>query len=260
MTEPEEVPGQEPWEETDLDRVEGETDDAAAAAVKTKRRWWPYGLVVLAAVVAGAGWLAWSARRQEAAVASLRDLGAQLHYADEMPFAALYPPMSWLSQWLGHDWGASLVQVNLGRSNVSDDDLACMEKLSGVKFLWLQQTAVTDRGVAHLSHCTRMEELYLANTNVTDEGLASLAGMTHMRFLSLSGCNITDKGLEHLRNMSNLTRLDMPETRVTPAGVAKLQKHVPGAKIVYSAGSGKGLHASWIDSTGTSQDQSIHAH
>ncbi|HEV3341154.1 MAG TPA: hypothetical protein VG125_12380 [Pirellulales bacterium] len=259
MSEPEEVPGQEAWEESDVDRVGSETDDTAGAAVKTKRRWWPYGLVALAAVVGGAGWFAWSARRQETAVALLRPLGAQLRYADEMPFAGLSPPWSWLNRWLGHDWAASLVQVNLGRSDVGDDDLACFEKLSGVRFIWLQQTGVSDKGLAHLSGCTSLEELYLSDTRVTDDGLASLVGMKHMRFLSLSGCEITDEGLQHLRGMSHLVRLDIPQTRVTPAGVAKLQKEIPGAKIVYTAGATKALHASWIDSTGGSQDQSINS-
>jgi hypothetical protein len=249
-----------PGEEAESNGIEGEPADVAGVKSKGKRRWWAYGLVVLAALVAGAGWLARSAQRQEEAVASLKTVGAQFKYDDEIPpFSGLWPPMSWLNRWLGHDWAASLVQVNLGRSRVNDDDLACFEKLSGVQFVWLQQTGVTNKGLAHLSGCTKLEELYLANTKVTDEGLAALAGMKHMRFLSLSGCEITDKGLDYLGGMRNLVRLDMPQTFVTPAGVAKLQKKIPGAKIVYTAGATKALHASWIDSTGSSQDQSINS-
>lgn len=247
MTQHDEVPGEE------LDDYDRDFEQVADGSGRPRRRLVSSGLVLLVAVVASAGWLAWSARRQAATAAQLTTLGAQVRYADELPFAKLYPPMSWLSQWLGHDWGAALVQVKLAGPKITDDDLACFEKLSDLRFVWLQQTAVGDRGLAHLKRCTNLEELYLAHTNVTDAGLAELANLKQLRFLSLGACPITDAGLEHLQGLNNLTRLDLPLTNVTPAGVANLQKHIPQTKIVFSARPANALHAA----NGGAKDQPI---
>ncbi|HVX13111.1 MAG TPA: hypothetical protein VHC22_18145 [Pirellulales bacterium] len=232
MTEGEGVP-EEVDEGTGATEGTGVTAETAAAG---KHPWVWYFVGGLLVIVAGAGWMAWTAVRQQQAVVSLKVIGAQLRYADELPFASLSPPMSWLNRWLGHDWAASLVQVNLGRSKVSDDDLQCLEKLPGLKFLWLQDTHVGNDGIAHLKSCLHIQELYLANTKVTDDGLASIAGLRKMKFLSLSGCHITDAGLIHLQGMTNLQRLDMPNTGVTPRGVAELQKSLPAVKITYASG------------------------
>src|SRR5206468_943094 len=65
--------------------------------------------------------------------------------------------------------------------------------------------------------------LVLENTEVTDAGLARLRGSTLLETLSLGGTRITDAGLEHLKTLNRLRRLYLFKTSVTDAGLTHLQ-------------------------------------
>jgi len=57
--------------------------------------------------------------------------------------------------------GGEIVGVDLGRSGVSDDDLAILKPLAGLRWLGLARTSISDRGLAHLKGLANLELLDL---------------------------------------------------------------------------------------------------
>ncbi len=68
------------------------------------------------------------------------------------------------------------------------------------------------RHIAELEDPFDLRELYLDNTRVTDAGLAHLRGLTNLQRLSLEGTRITKAGLAHLHEVTSLRRLYLWDT------------------------------------------------
>ncbi len=78
-----------------------------------------------------------------------------------------------------------------------------------------------------LAALTRLKYLYLGQTSVTDKGLEHLKGMSKLQSLSLAGTQVTDAGLANLKDLRELRVLEIKDTKVTNAGVAELKKSLP---------------------------------
>ncbi len=76
--------------------------------------------------------------------------------------------------------------------------------------------------------------LELPGQSITDEVLAEkVKGLTNLKDLRLSRTQVTDAGLVHLKGLTKLEWLHLDGTKVTDAGVQKLQKALPGCKIIH---------------------------
>ncbi len=73
--------------------------------------------------------------------------------------------------------------------------------------------------------------MYLDNTQLTDTGLAHLDGMSQLTFLHLGSTAVSDAGLKHLEPLTALEDLKVTRTAVTADGVAQLKKKLPGIEI-----------------------------
>ncbi|MGE5192232.1 MAG: leucine-rich repeat domain-containing protein, partial [Deltaproteobacteria bacterium] len=116
----------------------------------------------------------------------------------------------------------NLEEVYLGRSAISDDQLAVLGGITTLTDLSLNNTRVTDAGLAHLARLDRLNDLGLADTRITDAGLQHLRGMKDLSGLSLEGTGVTDVGLRSLKDLSHLRDLDLSSTKVTDKGLANL--------------------------------------
>jgi hypothetical protein len=67
---------------------------------------------------------------------------------------------------------------------------------SSIRYLNLP---VNDQDVAQLAECAELKWLVLDNTDVSDAGLAFLHGMTKLRRLYLRGSRVTTEGVERLQ-------------------------------------------------------------
>jgi hypothetical protein len=87
---------------------------------------------------------------------------------------------------------------------------------------------------ADLAGLCELRRLGLCGANVTDEGLGRLGAMGGLRELELFKCpNVTDAGLRHLEAAKGLQLLDLRGCpNVTAEGAARLQRALPGCKIV----------------------------
>ena len=128
-----------------------------------------------------------------------------------------------------------VVQVDLDRAPISDQDLQHLVGLTSLQALWLDETGITDKGLKTLRGLDSLEELTLNGTQITDKGLAHLQGLTQLTGLYLLGNKITDAGLAELVGLTGLLQLWLDDTAVTDEGVAKLQKALPGCEILTNA-------------------------
>ncbi|HEV8541042.1 MAG TPA: c-type cytochrome domain-containing protein [Verrucomicrobiae bacterium] len=101
----------------------------------------------------------------------------------------------------------SLVDLNLAKLNLKDDDLKSISSLSN------------------------LQRLHLENNPVTDAGLANLKGLTNLEYLNLYNTQVGDAGIENLKGMKNLMALYLWQSKVTDDGAAKLKKELPEAMI-----------------------------
>ncbi len=112
--------------------------------------------------------------------------------------------------------------LHLGETPITDAGLVPIAGFSSLNTLFLQKTAITDAGVKHLRGLTTLTQLDLSQTRITDAGLAELAGLKSLVRLDLSGTHVKEAGLAHLAGLSSLVTLNLSETGVTDAGLACL--------------------------------------
>jgi hypothetical protein len=114
------------------------------------------------------------------------------------------------------------IWVTLTGRHVHNTDLKRLRWLPGLSGLILEDTAVTDDGVAHLRHHRGLKYLCLEGVPITDEGLGNLRGLTRLEYLNLDRTRLRGPGLAHLKGLSSLSTLCLNGTRVEDAGLAHL--------------------------------------
>ena len=116
-----------------------------------------------------------------------------------------------------------------------------------LKYLYLNETAVTDAGAKELARLWGLTRLDLTNTQIGDEGIGYLAGLTRLEMLILNGTQVTNAGLAQIEPLKSLGYLglaataidddawhtiarlqllevlDLNETQVTEAGLAAVE-------------------------------------
>src|SRR5262245_11144674 len=172
-----------------------------------------YGLRTLLIVMAAIGvWLGWrvnAARRQQAAVAAIQQLGGTVFYAHQIR------------------------EDRLGRLIAEPDKPSPLPKLlrpvaerifpPAVASVSLRDTQATDRDLEILKFFPHLQRLDLGNTRVTDDGLGIVGQLRELESVSAVGLTIGDRGVEHLKSLQ-LTHLSLWKTRVSDAGVRHLRQ------------------------------------
>jgi hypothetical protein len=90
----------------------------------------------------------------------------------------------------------------------------------------------TDYLLVELCEHRQVRGLLLEQSDLTDAGMASIGGLRGLVYLSLDSTAITDTGLRHLEKMKGLQVLNLRRCpNVTDEGVARLQKALPECEI-----------------------------
>ena len=92
----------------------------------------------------------------------------------------------------------SLVDLNMAKLTLKDDDLKNIAELTNLQRLHLENNPITDAGLAHIQGLINLEYLNLYNTEVSDESVGTLKGLTNLMALYLWQTKITDSGAEKL--------------------------------------------------------------
>ena len=69
---------------------------------------------------------------------------------------------------------AKLKRLHLERTNVGDEWIANLTKLTTLEYLNLYDTKITDKSLDHLAGLKKLRQLYVWQTEVTDAGIAKL--------------------------------------------------------------------------------------
>src|SRR5580704_6441487 len=132
----------------------------------------------------------------------------------------------WLKDWAGRDYVwlvGTPVDLNAPqRQRVDDRWLKQVRRMTSLRSLGLQQTQITDRGIASLVPLAELEYLGLSDTAIGDAGLEHIRGLTRITNLSLDGTQVTDDGLECLVEMTKMISLDLSRTTLRGPGLKHL--------------------------------------
>jgi hypothetical protein len=93
----------------------------------------------------------------------------------------------------------SLVDLNMAKLNLKDDDLKNISELTNLQRLHLENNPITDSGLAHVKGLMNLEYLNLYNTQVSDSSIDVLKGLTNLAALYLWQTKVTDEGGEKLK-------------------------------------------------------------
>jgi alpha-glucosidase len=117
----------------------------------------------------------------------------------------------------------ALTDLSLEGTMIGDQGLAHLEHLAEFQWLNLYRTRVGNAGLAHLKRLSKLEHLPLGQTRVSDDGLAHLTSLRRLTYLGLRGDSITDAGLVHVGRLTSLTGLHLGQTNVTDDGMTLLE-------------------------------------
>jgi hypothetical protein len=126
-----------------------------------------------------------------------------------------------------------LVRVDFltGVSKCDDAKAAAILPLKeNIVQLDLGRTIITDGALKTIGQLPRLVSLDLRQTKVTDAGLESLIGLKKLQSLNLYGTEITDAGLKHLAKIKSLKNVYLWQSKATKPGVKQLVSAIPGLK------------------------------
>ncbi|MEZ6072985.1 MAG: hypothetical protein R3C10_22655 [Pirellulales bacterium] len=184
-------------------------------------------------------WLAWHvhlARRQQQAVAAIREYGGWVRYDYQFPSGAFsyknFDPKAesavprWVLDQLGPDVFHDVVQVSLNYSedsgtrevngNSSDDALQHLPKLPDLRVLLLSETQASDESMRYLAQLPRLEHLYMWDVHqVSDAGVEHLRKLKNLRSVHIGHSQITDKSVDILTRCPKIESLSLQGHRFT---------------------------------------------
>lgn len=127
----------------------------------------------------------------------------------------------------------NLKYLTLDETAITDDVLVQLDRLTSLEMLSLKCTRVTDKGLVHLRNLTQLKSLDLSNLRVADDGLVHLSALPALEELNLQATDVTDAGLVHLHSLPALKRLNLAITRVSERGLAEFERRHPKTRVVY---------------------------
>jgi len=113
--------------------------------------------------------------------------------------------LSWLSKLKADD-----VQVlDLHKLPISKKGLPHIAKLTGLKYLFLEDTELEDEDLKSVGRLSNLIELRLSKTAVKGAGLRYLNSLKKLEKLNLGYLELDEKSLPQLKNLSSLKDLDL---------------------------------------------------
>ena len=183
-------------------------------------------LMLVVLLVGGTlGWLAYEARVQREAVATIKKAGGFVLYDWEAKLgegpAGKPPGPRWLVDWIGIDYFATIDRVDLRSWDVDVDSVwRAVDRLGKIRGLSLSFPYCCNGNLAHVTQLTSLRELIVVASEERD--LANLRDLVHLEQLVIAGGGITDAGLAHLRGLVRLKYLKVGGPGITDAGLANV--------------------------------------
>ena len=118
-------------------------------------------------------------------------------------------------------------RLGVRANNATDGDLESLVSMkANIVELNLGKSKITDGGLDLIGQMTNLTHLYLNNTSITDAGIEKLVNLYQLEYLNLYGTEITDASLLVLRRLKALKKVFLWETQVTKEAVTALYQSV----------------------------------
>jgi uncharacterized membrane protein len=121
------------------------------------------------------------------------------------------------------------------RKDLTPKDLEELQPVqSQVISIDLSHTTLRDQDLKALNNFPHLQKLYLENTGISDTGIAYLKGMTYLEYLNISGNRISGKVLSTLKQFGNLKKVFFYETNIPASSLIAFQTSIPGMKVGFT--------------------------
>lgn len=92
------------------------------------------------------------------------------------------------------------VYLCLENSQVTDEGIANLPSFINIRCIDLDSTLITDAALKKLSGFASLEELWLEDTAITDQGVRFLYPLKKLKFLSILDCDISHEAIKKLQD------------------------------------------------------------
>ena len=210
-------------------------------APRRRRHWWQFSLrtLLVAMLVLGVLFGLFAirlerARRQAAAVATIRALGGDVYYDFEAQFDAkpgvvhrsLVP--RWLLARLGYDFFHDVGQVNIaaGEWPRPPEDVkrfwSAVSELPRLEGLFAWRSWADRNAPRAMRNHLRLRRLILEEAGLTGSDLEPLRNFRNLEIVALDGNPIGDDGAEYLADFPRLTRLSLNQTQIGDEALVRI--------------------------------------
>lgn len=124
------------------------------------------------------------------------------------------------------------------------DDLHMLRYLHEVDQIHLVGRQVTDEWLRHVKHMPGLSLVVLQETKVSDAGIAELADLDGLKRLAVLYSPITDESVPHLKTFQQAQELRLYGTNITPDAADELEQALAGTNIDYRGGAFLGVQCS----------------
>ena len=93
-----------------------------------------------------------------------------------------------------------LVEINLGRTDVTDDALQLIENLPHLQRLYLNNTGIGNRGAEHLANLKYLSYLNMYDTQINDTAITYLKDLAYLTDVYLWKTGVTETGFAMISN------------------------------------------------------------
>lgn len=116
--------------------------------------------------------------------------------------------------------------------SINAKDLQLLEKLSK-QVIWLKigDSNLDDNDLKSIVKLSSLTRLSIEKTAVSDAGIALLNGLPKLTYLNLVGTKITAKGLTQLKSLKDLRQIFLYQTAISGAEFSQLSKLFPKALL-----------------------------
>lgn len=121
--------------------------------------------------------------------------------------------------------------LEMENSHLTDAGVAPLSGNTRLRDLTIPGSRITDAGLDHVASLTSLSRLVLDRSAITDAGLARLKPLKSLSVLSLTETELTDSSVETLTGFPSLTSLELDRSGISPAGIERLKKALPKARI-----------------------------
>ena len=117
----------------------------------------------------------------------------------------------------------ALASLEIIDTPLTEDALACVGRLVGLRRLYLKNVSLTDARLSALRGLADLEGLSLPSNRITGKGLGLLSGLGKIEVLNLAHNPLGDEALPHVGKLPALNTLVLADTQVTGAGLVHLK-------------------------------------